>query len=88
MIYLLVDRLVELLPENRISLLCNSEPETELHFLFHCNLYHQQTQTFYTFVKSIYPQFTNLDVSSKFDLIMINPKVIKHTAQFIVTSMT
>ncbi len=42
-------------------------------------------QTSYTFVNSIYPQFTNLDVPSKFDLIMNNPKVIKRTAQFIVT---
>ncbi len=32
------------------------------------------------FVNSIYPQFTNLDVPSKFDLIMNNPKVIKYTA--------
>ncbi len=72
-------------PEDRICLLCNSEPETELHFLFHCNLYHQQRQTFYTFVNSIYPQFTNLNVSSKLDLIMNNPKVTKCTAQFIVT---
>ncbi len=33
-------------PENRICLLCNSDTETELHFLFHCNFYHQQRQTF------------------------------------------
>ncbi len=55
------------------------------HFLFHCNLYHQQRQTFYTFVNSINRQFTNLDVPTKFDLIMNNPNVIKRTAQFIVT---
>ncbi len=72
-------------PEDHICLLCNSGPETELHFLFHCNLYHQQRQTFYAFVNSINPQFTYLDVLSKFDLIMNNPKVIKRTAQFIVT---
>ncbi len=72
-------------PENHICLLCNLEPETELHFLFHCNLYHQQRQTFYAFVNSINLQFTNLDVPSKFGLIMNNPKVIKHTTQFIVT---
>ncbi len=72
-------------PEDHICLLCNSEPETELHFLFHCNLYHQQRQTFYAFVNSINPQFTNLDVHSKFGLIMNNPKAIKCTAQFIVT---
>ncbi len=72
-------------PEDRMCLLCNSEPETELHFLFHCNLYHQQRQTFYAFVNSMNPQFTNLDVPNKFDLIMNNPKVIKHTTQFIVT---
>ncbi len=71
-------------PEDRICLLCNSEPETELHFLFQCNLY-QQRQTFYAFVNSINPQFTNLDVPSKFNIIMNNPKVIKCTAQFIVT---
>ncbi len=72
-------------PEDHICLLCTSEPETELHFLFHCNLYHQQRQTFYAFVNSINPQFTNLDVSSNFDLIRNNPKVTKHTAQCIVT---
>ncbi len=33
-------------PEDRICLLCNSEPETELHFLMHYNLYHQQRQKF------------------------------------------
>ncbi len=38
---------------------------------------------FYTFVNSINHQFTNLDVPSKFDLIMNNPKVIKQTAQFV-----
>ncbi len=72
-------------PEDHICLLCNSEPETELHFLFHCNLYPQQRQTFYAFVNTINPQFTNVDVLSKFHLIMNNPKVIKHNAQFIVT---
>ncbi len=71
--------------EDCICLLCNSETETELHFLFHCNLYHQQRQLFYAFMNGINPQFTNLDVPSNFDLIMNNPKVIKHTAQFIVT---
>ncbi len=70
--------------EDCICLLCNSEPETELHFLLDCNLYHQQTDI-YAFVNSINLQFTNLDVPSKFDLIMNNPNDIKCTAQFIVT---
>ncbi len=36
-------------------------------------------------MNSINPQFTNLEVPSKFDLIVNNPKVIKCTAQFFVT---
>ncbi len=36
-------------------------------------------------MNSINPQFTNVDVPSKYDLIMNNPKVIKFTAQFFVT---
>ncbi len=48
-------------------------------------MYHRQRHTFYAFVNSINPQFTNLDVPSKFKLIMNNPTVIKHTALFIVT---
>ncbi len=40
--------------------------------VIHCNLYHQQRQIFYALVYNIVPQFTNLDVSSKIDIKLLN----------------
>ena len=72
-------------PEERICKLCNTEPETEFHYLYKCNAYTQSRNEFYRTIELSIPGFKDLGNNEKFNIMMNNVRLIKKTAIFIVS---
>ncbi len=53
------------------NLICNNGTvEDEEHFLFHCNFYYGEQQDFYNYMKNNIPNFNNLSIEQKLQIVM------------------
>ncbi len=74
-------------PEDRICPLCENEPETETHFLFHCDTFLNERQQFYFDTSQLIPLLQQQNDNDKMCMLLKsdNPQIIRKTANFLVT---
>ena len=83
-------RFERLAVSDRLCKFCDVIPanvETEYHFVFECTKYNTERAVLFNHVFNLYPNFLNLEIPEKWDIVMNNKQILPKTGQFIVNAM-
>ena len=67
--------------EQRICPICDNEVENEIHFLLNCDLYNDFREDLLNLATNVMPTFNDLNVCDKFNYLVANENIVKHTAK-------